>query len=136
MAIDRLAFLDRLRKAASPGRWWAEDGREHWQLFVSENPDYHGRQIIKAPKAGTPYAEYWPNEYDAALIVAALNTLPAFLDLALSARLTHLRPDQRPRPDGRAVCESCYVVWPCPTRQALDKLDHLIALEEQAHAKR
>jgi hypothetical protein len=125
--IDRLEALVRIRAEATPGRWWAQDGPDHWQLFGSENPLQHGCQILKAPKRGTPYAEYWPNPQDAALMVTAVNTLPAFLALALAQRNVH--HSTRRKSDGKAVCERCRESWPCATQNALEALDRAIVLE-------
>ena len=59
------------------GRWWAEESEDSWDLYYSgtNDPDavVHGLKVLKAPKHGTPYAEYWPNTTDAAYIITALN---------------------------------------------------------------
>lgn len=62
--------------AATKGPWYAEDGENTWSLHQVYGP----LQILKAPKRGTPYAEYWPNKADAALITHARTDLPACLD--------------------------------------------------------
>lgn len=65
--LRRAAVLVRERAAAATrGPWWAEEDESCWQLrgvAIS-------RQILKAPKRGTPYAEYWPEEADAAWITS------------------------------------------------------------------
>jgi len=59
--IADLAICD----AATEGPWYTEEGADTWQLFGG----YLGmQQLIKAPKHGTNYAEYWPDESDAVLI--------------------------------------------------------------------
>lgn len=45
--------------------WTAYDSPESWSLHSALGP----YQILKAPKKGTPYAEYWPNEKEADFIV-------------------------------------------------------------------
>ena len=59
------------------GRWWAEDSEDSWDLYYSgtDNPNaiVHGYKVLKAPKHGTPYAEYAPSPEEAEHIVAALN---------------------------------------------------------------
>jgi hypothetical protein len=67
----------------TPGPWWFEEDEYCWQLFGGQSSQMvtvgniafespmHPRQILKAPKKDTPYAEYWPQERDAALIVAS-----------------------------------------------------------------
>lgn len=64
--------------AHTAGPWWAEDSADCWRLMGgAAHPHAHGMQILKAPKHGTPYAEYWPHAADAALIVAAPDLLAA-----------------------------------------------------------
>ena len=71
--------------AATPGPWEAVDTDQHWSLHMQDFP----MQILKAPKQGTPYAEYWPNTADAAFIVAARTDVPALLaEVKLLATIT------------------------------------------------
>jgi hypothetical protein len=55
--------------------YWSEESENSWQLFRKhpQDRDCHPLQILKAPKKGTPYAEYWPNEEENKFIVDALN---------------------------------------------------------------
>lgn len=69
-----------LIEAATPLPWYAKDGELSWQLFGADKP--MGLQILKAPKQHPHQAEYWPKPTDAALIVYAVNHLPALLDVA------------------------------------------------------
>lgn len=87
--IDIEAIRQRA-EAATPGPWWDDSDENCWRLH-----GVHGRipvtlggvtidqvmnhQIIKAPKRNTPYAEYWPNEADAAFIRHAREDIPALL---------------------------------------------------------
>lgn len=89
-----LELLKKLYKAM-PDRWWIENQELVWQLFRDGgNPQGHGFQVLKAPKNGTPYAEYWPDEDEASFIIAALNNLPLLLDEIdrLNSRLNQSMP--------------------------------------------
>jgi hypothetical protein len=91
--IREAARLMRQRaEAATAGPWWYDDDADCWRLHgvaarlpsgIEGWPDQLvNSQILKAPKHGTPYAEYWPSDADAehiaswhpgvALAVAAL----------------------------------------------------------------
>lgn len=75
--------------AATPGPWWDDSDDNCWRLHgvharipvdpigIPEQVINH--QIIKAPKRNTPYAEYWPNDADAAFICHARQDVPALL---------------------------------------------------------
>jgi hypothetical protein len=67
--------------AATPGPWWFDEDENCWRLHgvafkipAQNSPDGSvmipeqvvNKQILKAPKHGTPYAEYWPEPADAA----------------------------------------------------------------------
>lgn len=75
--------------AATPGPWWFDEDDLVWRLHgvhavlptgLAWLPDQViNHQILKAPKQGTPYAEYWPNEADAAFIVHARTDVPRLL---------------------------------------------------------
>lgn len=69
-----LAEIEQRVEAATPGPWWIEDSDDTWQLFGGE-----AAQILKAPKDNTPYAEYWPDAFEAALIVNAPTDLARLL---------------------------------------------------------
>ncbi|MFT2721650.1 hypothetical protein ACMT4L_16790 [Deinococcus sp. A31D244] len=113
------------------GPWYGEDAPRTWQLFARrvepwpdgtpidlrddspEGMELHPLQILKAPKKGTPFAEYWPEPADAALIAAApdLRALLAETAAALAAaeaREAGLRAALE-RVEGEAtVFEVCY----------------------------
>lgn len=88
---DPLALLAGIKErteAATPGPWWSDDGEDCWRLHgVAARIPAHGpvpeqvvnKQILKAPKQGTPYAEYWPGEADALFIIAARTDIPRLL---------------------------------------------------------
>jgi hypothetical protein len=65
--------------AATPGPWWCDEDELVWRLHGVaarfDNPPFGetvvNKQILKAPKANTPYAEYWPDGHDAAFITHA-----------------------------------------------------------------
>jgi len=66
------AIRERLRRAyTSPERdWYACEDENCWMLFADGEPRI-SPQILKAPKTGTPYAEYWPDEPNTEFIVYA-----------------------------------------------------------------
>jgi hypothetical protein len=53
-----------------------DDDEVSWDLYSIPDPVAHGFKILKAPKRGTPYAEYWPNAAETKYILAALNLFP------------------------------------------------------------
>jgi hypothetical protein len=65
--------------AATPGPWWFDESEDTWCLHGVaarfDNPPLGetvvNKQILKAPKVGTPYAEYWPDAADADFIAHA-----------------------------------------------------------------
>lgn len=61
----RLAEIRTRHDAASPGVWTSFETETCWSLHAG------ARQILKAPKTGTPYAEYWPEAPDAEFLSAA-----------------------------------------------------------------
>jgi hypothetical protein len=108
-------------QAATPGPWWSDESDSTWRLHgvAARLPGWractvHGqpepgcaqcgrllipeqvvnRQILKAPKHGTPYAEYWPDEADSAFIVTARTAVPALLAVAAGALERHVRRDR------------------------------------------
>jgi hypothetical protein len=122
-----LAECREIEQAATPGPWEAEENDDCWQLFGAVTPNFHPLQLIKAPKRDTPYAEYWPNDADAAFIVAARTAFPR-LQRAVDAVLKLHQPADR----GRVMrcCRGCEEVdgefhesfcheWPCPTVRAI-----------------
>lgn len=65
--------LDAALQGATDGPWWVQETDQCWTLHGvhatlpaqgSIPPQVIGAQILKAPKTGTPYAEYWPNRAD------------------------------------------------------------------------
>jgi hypothetical protein len=68
--LHAAAELIRTRaEAASPGPWISDDDEQCWRLHSDPDPRFPTTQILKAPKHGTPYAEYWPDPADADHIV-------------------------------------------------------------------
>jgi len=53
---------------AYPGPWISDDDENCWRLHSEPDPKWPTAQILKAPKHGTPYAEYWPDVPTAAHI--------------------------------------------------------------------
>jgi hypothetical protein len=74
-----LAAIRERERAATRGPWEGEDDEDCWRLFGATGTGLHPLQILKAPKRGTPYAEYWPREDDAKFIVAARSDVPSLL---------------------------------------------------------
>ncbi len=83
--------LRAIATAATPGPWWSDESDQCWRLhgvarripaqldgLIPEQVMNH--QILKAPKHGTPYAEYWPGPADAELIT----TMGPLVALALA----------------------------------------------------
>jgi hypothetical protein len=63
----------RVAQKATPGPWWFDEDDQCWRLHgiamvISEQ--VVNKQILKAPKIGTPYAEYWPDDADAAFLIS------------------------------------------------------------------
>lgn len=96
--VLKLAEMRKLIDSATLGPWFAAESRDTWSLH-GEARAFHttkkkpiiapSMQILKAPKHGTPYAEYWPNEFDGKLIVDAVNFLPFWLDWAEDVAARH-----------------------------------------------
>jgi hypothetical protein len=97
-------------EAATDGPWWFDEDDLMWRLhgvggvipaqggIIPEQIINH--QILKAPKSGTNYAEYWPLPADAAFIVGARTWLPAVV-----AALEEARAGQA------ALDEAMHTVW-------------------------
>jgi hypothetical protein len=93
---DRLAEIRERHEAATEGPWWFDESDLTWRLHGVAGvipPSADGlipeqivnKQILKAPKKGTTYAEYWPDDADAAFISHAwedVRRLLAELDAA------------------------------------------------------
>lgn len=71
LVTDRIEEIRARAAAASRPPWSADESEQSWRLFEGENEYGFGKQILKAPKHGTPYAEYWPTPADAEFIVHA-----------------------------------------------------------------
>ena len=80
MSYERREEILSLHAAATEGPWWFDEDEHCWRLHgVFGRIPVQGvipeqvmnKQILKAPKIGTPYAEYWPAAADAAFIAAA-----------------------------------------------------------------
>ena len=79
------AAADRIEQAseqATEGPWWFDESDNCWRLHGVMGripPQMDGlipeqilnKQILKAAKRNTPYAEYWPEPADAAWIILA-----------------------------------------------------------------
>jgi hypothetical protein len=68
-----------LANTATEGPWWFDEDEHCWRLHgvfgrIPADPpipeQVMNKQILKAPKSGTPYAEYWPDAADAAWITS------------------------------------------------------------------
>lgn len=71
-----------LCEAATSGPWFAQETTDTWQLFGG----FHGNlQLVKAPKHGTNYAEYWPEKEDAKFIAESREGWPIALRRAIAA---------------------------------------------------
>lgn len=82
MTPEELAEIQGRHEAATPGPWWSDESDLMWRLHGvharipgNENTllpeQIINKQIVKAPKSGTNYAEYWPDEADDAFITHA-----------------------------------------------------------------
>lgn len=116
-AADRLATIRAYVDAATEGPWWFDEDNTCWRLHGVMGrvpPQLSGRipeqilnkQIIKAPKRNTPYAEYWPAPADGEFIVKARTDLPLLLDLveALLETKPSMHGDHSPIPESCSYC--------------------------------
>ena len=76
IAHGRLAYIHALYRKAYHGPWESKDTEHHWVLRVKGVPF----QILKAPKHGTPYAEYWPDNATGDFITESITIVPELLD--------------------------------------------------------
>jgi hypothetical protein len=98
--------------SATPGPWWFDESDWCWrlhgvafkippQLFpdgeVMIPEQVVNKQILKAPKTGTPYAEYWPDAADAAFIVTARTAMPLLLAAVEAVLNLHARAEKPSR---------------------------------------
>ena len=72
-------ITERLR--AVPGPFRATDGDNSWDLYSQPDPAGHGMKILKAHKHDCPYAEYWPNEAEAAFLVNSWSDIAYLLSV-------------------------------------------------------
>ncbi len=104
-AAAYLAEVREREQAATPGPWWSDEDELMWRLhgvhaiipaqmggLIPEQVMNH--QIAKAPKSGTPYAEYWPNAADDAFIVAARSDVPRLAAAVEAVLAVHVRQEQ------------------------------------------
>ncbi len=84
--------LDALLGGSTDGPWWFDEDDDCFRLhgvafrIPPQGPlpeQIVNSQILKAPKRGTSYAEYWPNTSDAGLIVAMANPIVGKATVAL-----------------------------------------------------
>ncbi|WP_427050440.1 hypothetical protein [Paenibacillus sp. TC-CSREp1] len=68
--------------AATSGPWFSVENAYTWQLFGGL---YGNLQLVKAPKRGTNYAEYWPGEDDARFIAESREGWPEAIRRAIAA---------------------------------------------------
>jgi hypothetical protein len=90
-----LAAIQARTDAATEGDWWIEDSDTTWVLqgvafrIAGDGAwpeQIVNKQILKAPKSGTPYAEYWPDAADAEFIAHARTDIPYLLAALSEAR--------------------------------------------------
>lgn len=90
-ALSRLAELRKLLAEKTGGAWFIEETDDWWELYaVNAHPELaqphnprgemHPWKIAKCAKRGQAFAEYWPNDADAGLIVALVNNAEWLLD--------------------------------------------------------
>jgi hypothetical protein len=106
---QRLAAIRERHTAATDGPWWFDESDTCWRLHgvMGRIPPLRRdgffpeqvmkKQILKAAKQDTPYAEYWPDEADAAFIghawedvrdlLAEVDRLAADLNIAFGPHL-------------------------------------------------
>jgi hypothetical protein len=123
----RLAEIREREQAATAGPWWFDEDELMWRLHgvhavIPEQMDglipeqVMNHQILKAPKSGTRYAEYWPGAADAAFITNARTDVPALL-AALETALAALSRHQQTITDSKGtICAGCLYPVPCPDK--------------------
>lgn len=115
----------RIRALAETGTWgpWHVCDRhdDDWADFTITRAD-HGT-IAGLTEDSYLLGKGWPTaEGDAALIVAAVNALPALADLVEVVESRHWLQHGRD-------CAECGDEWPCPTMTALDALAVALGVE-------
>jgi hypothetical protein len=121
-AAAELAAIREYAEAATKGPWWHDEDELMWRLHgvhavIPAWPDgligeqVMNHQILKAPKSGTPYAEYWPSEADGAFITRSRSDLPRLLAVVEKVLAAHHDSGGRcswcRNPDGQRA------LWPC-----------------------
>lgn len=68
-----LEKLETLALAATPGERYVEESEGFWEMYAENRfrgQIFHPRKIAKCPKKDMPFAEYWPQAEDSALMAA------------------------------------------------------------------
>lgn len=78
MTRDELDAIAARANAATPGPWSEESDESVWELYAGRG-EFHGMKLAKCMKRAQRYAEYWPNDADAAFIAHARGDVPALL---------------------------------------------------------
>lgn len=81
-----LEAIEARASAATEGPWLVEEADDVWELYAQRDRTHHGYKLAKCMKSGQPYAEYWPNERDAAFISHARQDIPALIAEVRSLR--------------------------------------------------
>lgn len=141
-----LEAIERRADAATEGPWYCDETDQVWRLLGAHTvvraqehvPALRADwQILKAPKTGTPYAEYWPSAADAAFITQARTDIPALLRhvRALEEANDAVLRLHRPGVADPTSCHECSLLaspvregdlpaypvavpYPCPTAEA------------------
>ncbi len=96
-----------LAKAATTGPWTVHSSEDTWVLRGGLEQEW---QILKAPKRGTVYAEYWPNWADTQFIIGHG---PDKAILRHQSALQTLRRHGPGEKLGFELCGTCRETWPC-----------------------
>lgn len=128
----RLAAIREREQAATQGPWWSDQDERVYRLhgvhatippqmfpgtdevMIPEHVMNH--QILKAPKQGTSYAEYWPGEADDAFITHARSDVPRLVAAVEAVLELHV-----PVSDDPGFCGECGHSFPCWTRRKIER---------------
>lgn len=122
--LSRLKEIRAREQAATAGPWWYDEDERVWRLhgiafrIPAHDPipeQIINYQILKAPKRGTSYAEYWPNKEDGEFIVSSRTDIPRLLEAVEGVIRLHKEDHLSENPH----CEECGERWPCPTIKAI-----------------
>ncbi|MFB7776870.1 hypothetical protein [Streptomyces bauhiniae] len=112
MTTNHIAEIIARHKAATEGPWWFDESESCWRLhgvmFRIPSGGVMNKQILKAPKRNTPYAEYWPEAADATFLANAWGDIKALVAQLASDELAYerlrvaLESAKRGRQDARA----------------------------------